>query len=269
VHRKGWHISWNKNYRSDNIQNTDTAENGDAEVIKSKRENTNVAINEITTEDKSSEVLNPEKISMELVDAAEPSSSHDAEDTPEDELPNSEIEESQDLKDLPLGGAYIFLGLFTAAAVGLAALGALEFAIGAILIAIAALVIMAHINSIKKGKNKNSHIRPSGFYNSILFAILCSVVLAYFIIYGGLSGLIGIIVGVFLVILIALLIFLAYQTKDLHHAEVQKQKEEKAAAQKEKDKEATPEEKKKNRIAGLIIGGLVLALFLTIGLLNN
>ncbi len=275
VHRKGWHISWHKNHRSDNSQNNETVEHGGADTMKAERGGKKVVDKSNVAEKKKSEEAKSEYKAENFskqdpsTDSMEPTSSPETKnDAPEDELPNSESNESQELNEIPLGGAYIFLGLFIALGVGIAAFGAFEFALGALLIAIAAAIIIVHVIGIKNGKNK-SHIRPSGFYNSILFVVLCSVLLAYLIIYGGLGELIGIIVAVFLVALIAMLLFLVNQTKDLHHEAVQKKKAEKEAAKKQKSEEAIEKVKKKNRIAGLIVGGLAVALFLTIALLSN
>lgn len=275
VHRKGWHISWNKNYKSDNSDNDETADKGNLHRTEAKEDKNSIAFKptnseENQTEDKRSSFKSEnrtEEISTD--DGIESSTDEIEEHAPVDELPNTESNETHDVKEIPLGGPYFFMGLFTAIGVGLLALSAFEFAIGAFLVAIAALIIVGHVKNIQHGNNKKSHIRPSGFYNSIIFMVLCAVILAYIIIYGGLGSPLGIVISAVLLLLIGLLIFLINQTKDLHYKEVQKKQKEKEAAQKKEEKEATPEEKKKTRTAGLIVGALVVALFLTIALLNN
>ncbi|MCR9171727.1 MAG: hypothetical protein NXI10_04495 [bacterium] len=277
VHRKGWHISWNKNYKSSNTQNDDSSEHasvalqdanqqGNISEIESTTSSESLPEQEIhTSRRKKSSPSTPTSDAIDAKKSIEISSHPQTKNNQKDELPQEIEEEKQDVREVPVGGAFIFLGLFLAVAIGLFALGAFEFAVGALVIAIAAIIIIAHVNAIRNGKT-NAPIRPRGFYNSILFLVLCGVVLAYLIIYGGLGELIGLIGAGLLLLIIALLIFLIYQTKDLSHAEVQKKKTEKKETE---EKETSPEKKRKNRIAAIVVGGLAVALFLAIALLSN
>lgn len=274
VHNKGWHISWNKNYRSDNSNVKTTIESGETNALEGKEDDKQHAYSLTKTSEQTNTEIEAIVADSGLkgnesdgLDAAASTVNRKETIAPADQLPDAELKESGNVQEIPLGGPFIFLGLFTALSVGLLAAGAAQFAIGAFLVAIAALVIIAHVKGIQNGKS-NAHIRPSGFYNSILFMILCSVILAYLIIYGGLAEIYGVIIAIFLLFLIGMLIFLIYQTKDLRYSEVQKRKQQKEAEKKQQAESASPEEKKKNKLAALIVCGIAAALFLTIALLN-
>lgn len=275
VHRKGWHISWNKNYRSTNETaaekeirgNSDQASKNE-ERIANKEEITSKkpeAVESNTSERSEEKTIQstPQDSPNEVVIDPEPSSKS------EEVSPNEALPPEEEVH-IPIGGPFVFFGVFTALSFLLLLGPVLPFILGSVLIAVVAGIILFRLVGKKNGKTRVDFVRPGAFYNSILFITLFAVTLALMIGYGALSTTFGVVFAVLLLLLIALLCFLVYATKDQQYSKMKNEKIKKEEEKKEeKEKNATPQDKKKQRIAGLVIAGIVLALFLVIGLASN
>lgn len=281
VHRKGWYISWNKNYKSNTENKTKETDHGSLEddnrsehqTVQREKHTNPDALKATQENTKNDRVTIPshkkarEKTRLNAPMDVDVSMDSGTSDASHDTLPQKEDEQvKNDIRTMPLGGPYIFTGLFSAIGLVALALGGIEIFIAAFAVVITALIIIINVTKTKNGKRPGKIIRTSGFYNSVLFIALLASIGSLLLIYGGLAELLGTIIFIFLLLLIALLAYLLYVIKDKEHAEVLREKQQREA---EKDTPKTSEEKRKQRIAGLVIGGILIALFLTIGLVGS
>lgn len=268
VHRKGWHISWNKNYKSSGTSKTENITPGSdiAQKQSPKSATASETLHKVVPPSTSthSEFSATSDAEVPIEEHhTEKSKTSRSSQTVDDELPAESRNEQIEIKRAPLGGPFVFLAIFTGLSAILLFFSGFEFAIGSLLIVAAAIAIIIHITTLKTGSNKKSHLRPGSFYNSILFLILTFVSLAYLVIYGGLSSAVGFIIFAVFILLMALLLFLIFQTKDLKYEDIEREK-----ALKEKEQKSSTANQRKQRIAGIILAGFVIALFGTIAFLN-
>lgn len=275
VHRKGWHVSWNKKYKSSNETKATKIASGSNKNQESEHasKSTEIIVEELhTTEQESVNAERNESIPLNTIEET-PDDSPLAERTPE----NSSAETQKRKKVhshskntpeyVPLGAPFVFLGLFTGITIVALAFSAFEVAIAALLVVLAASIIIIHVTRVNANTNSKSHLRPSAFYSSILFLVLCAATAGLIIYFGGLGTLFGILILVVLLLLMSLLAYLIYIQKDMTNS--RKTRKEKELQEKKEKEKPTAAEKKKQRTASLIIAGIVIALFLAIGLATN